>query len=394
MSGAGAARVVITGMGLVSPLGRSPQALWQRLLRGDSALCDWPDLVAQGYRGTRAARIDGFDAEAPDPCRRGRALALAAAAQAIAHSGAPLPSDAAVCVGSTLGESAAFEQVAEGRDPSGAIDLGDHGVASFTAALHDRHAPDGPQQSLATACAAGNYAIGAALDALRAGRVTRALAGGVEPFSRLSLVGFSRSRAMALRHCQPFDAQRSGMLLGEGAAMFVLERADAALARGAMPLAEVVSLGLSCDAWHPTAPLADGLGMRRAMQSALDQAGIAPRDVDWVNAHGSGTRASDAAEARALHALFGPRMPAVSGSKGALGHALGASSALELAICVLGLQAQTVPPTAGHGQADPDCAIACTRAPEPRPITWALNNAFAFGGLNSALLLRRWEAEA
>ena len=385
------ARIVITGMGVVSPLGRTPDALWRRLLHGDSAVCDWPDLLAQGYRGTRAARIEDFDAEAPDPLRRGRALALAAAGQAVAHSGAPLDAAAAVCVGSTLGESAAFEAVAEGRDAHGAIALADYGVASFTDALHERHAPDGPRQSLATACAAGNYAVGAALDLLRAGRATQALAGGVEPFSRLSMVGFSRSRAMAQRHCQPFDAGRTGMLLGEGAAMFVLELEADALARGAVPLAEVVSLGLSCDAWHPTAPLADGSGMRRAMQSALDQGGVAAAEVDWVNAHGSGTRASDAAEARALRELFADRMPAVSGSKGALGHALGASSALELAICVMGLRSQTVPPTAGHAAPDPECGIACTRAPEARRLTWVLNNAFAFGGLNSALLLRRWE---
>ncbi len=389
MTPAASVRIVITGMGVVAPLGRTPEALWGRLLRGDSAACDWPDLLAQGYRGTRAARLDDFDDQAPDPLRRGRALALAAAAQAVARCGAPLDAAAAVCVGSTLGESAAFEAVAEGR---ATVDLADYGVASFTAALHARHACEGPTQSLATACAAGNYAVGAAMDLLRAGRTPQALAGGVEPFSRLALVGFSRSRAMAQRDCQPFDARRSGMLLGEGAAMFVLERADTALARGARPLAEVVALGLSCDAGHPTAPLGDGSGMRRAMRAALDQAGVAAADVDWVNAHGSGTRASDAAEARALRDLFGERLPAVSGSKGALGHALGASSALELAICVLGLGAQTVPPTAGHAEVDAECGIACTRAPEARALTWVLNNAFAFGGLNSALLLRRWEA--
>jgi 3-oxoacyl-[acyl-carrier-protein] synthase II len=217
-----------------------------------------------------------------------------------------------------------------------------------------------------------------------------ALAGGVEPFSRLSMVGFSRSRAMASDRCRPFDRHRSGMLLGEGAAMFVLERAGAALARGALPMAEVVSLGLSCDAFHPTAPLADGSGMARAMQAALDAAGLLPGAIDWVNAHGSGTRASDAAEAQALHRVFGARLPTVSASKGALGHALGAASALELAICIEGLRHQTVPPSHGHEEAEAEHGIDCTREALRRPIEWVMNNAFAFGGLNSSLLLRRW----
>jgi 3-oxoacyl-[acyl-carrier-protein] synthase II len=182
------------------------------------------------------------------------------------------------------------------------------------------------------------------------------------------------------------------MLLGEGAAMFVLERADDALRRGAVPLAEVVALGLSCDAHHPTAPRPDGSGMRAAMQGALDAAGIAPGQVDWVNAHGTGTRASDAAEALALRDLFGAMLPQVSGSKGALGHALGAAAAIELAMCLEGLRAQVAPPTAGHDAADADVGVACTRVATPARLRWVMNNAFAFGGLNSALLLRAWEA--
>ena len=232
--------------------------------------------------------------------------------------------------------------------------------------------------------------MGAALDDLRAGRVTRALAGGVEPFSRLSLVGFSRSRAMAAQRCQPFDRNRSGMLLGEGAAMFVLERAEDAVKRGAIPLAEVKALGLSCDAYHPTAPRPDGSGMRDAMQAALAEGGVPSQAVDWVNAHGSGTRASDDAEGRALHALFGAHLPAVSGSKGALGHALGAAAALELAICIEGLRAQVVPPTAGHDEPEIEFPVACTRTARSRPLRWVLNNAFAFGGLNSSLLVGAW----
>lgn len=376
--------VVVTGVGVISPLGSSAQELFQRLLQGETALRLWQDLQQEGYRCAIAARVTQLEA---DSLRRGRAFALAAAEQAVAQCGTELPPGTGAYIGSTLGESAAFERAAEGA----LIDLQDYGVPSFTRSVCHRFGLIGPVQSLVTACAAGNYAVGAALDDLRRGRVDFALAGGVEPFSRLSLVGFSRSRAMASEHCRPFDASRNGMLLGEGAAMFVLERADQAHRRGAKPLAEVVSLGLSCDAHHPTAPLADGSGMRRAMQLALEAADVDVGVVDWVNAHGSGTRVSDAAEARALHDLFRDTRPVVSASKGALGHSLGASSAIELAICVQGLRQQTVPPTAGHESPDPDGGIACSREPVRRPLQWVLNNAFAFGGLNSSLLLRACE---
>ena len=373
--------IVVTGMGVVTPLGDTPETLWQALLDGRSAVRDWPDLAQAGYRSVQACRIATFDA---DPLRRGRRLAMAAAERAVAAGGGELPAATGVFIGSTLGESEAFERAAQGES----IDLSDHRVPSFTAGVRGRFGLNGVQQSLATACAAGNYAVGAALAALRAGRCDVALAGGVEPFSRLSMVGFSRSRAMASGACRPFDAQRTGMLLGEGAAMFVLERADHARQRGAAALAEVVALGLSCDAHHPTAPQPEGRGMLAAMRAALDAAGLAPADIDWVNAHGSGTRASDGAEARALRALFGDTMPPVSGSKGALGHALGAASAIELAVCVMGLRAQTVPPTAGHEQPDPAEGVACTREPLARRLHWVMNNAFAFGGINSTLLLR------
>jgi 3-oxoacyl-[acyl-carrier-protein] synthase II len=389
--------VVVTGVGVMSPLGTSATQMWHRLVRGESAVREWPDLA--GFRCAMACRIDddAVSFQHP-PLRRGRALALAAAEQAVVMAGlhpaaqgqtAPgLPEACGVYVGSTLGESAAFEAAAEGE----AVEVADYRVPSFTQGLRARFALKGPHQSLATACAAGNYAVGAAMDALRDGDVRIALAGGVEPFSRLSMVGFSRSRAMAQDCCRPFDRHRSGMLLGEGAAMFVLELSGDALARGAVPLAEVVSLGLSCDAYHPTAPLADGSGMARAMQSALDLAGVPPSAIDWVNAHGTGTRASDGAEAKALRSLFGADLPPVSGSKGALGHALGAASALELAICIEGLRQQIVPPTWGHDAADEHDGVVCTREALPMELRWVINNAFAFGGLNSALLLRRWPA--
>jgi 3-oxoacyl-[acyl-carrier-protein] synthase II len=375
-------RVVITGVGLISPLGHTARELWKRIVAGETSARAWPDLEAEGHRIAWACRIADLECE---PLRRGRQLALIAARRAVECARLQLPWDTGVFVGSTLGESLAFERVAAGER----LPLRDYSARSFVRSIQDEFQLSGPAQSVVTACAAGNYAVGGALECLRQGRATVALAGGAEPFSRLAMVGFARSRAMAANACRPFDRNRSGMLLGEGAAMFVLETVEHALDRGATPLAEPVALGLSCDAYHPTAPLPDGSGMRRAMQSALSAAGIGPSEVDWINVHGTGTRASDAAEAKALRALFGDELPEVSGSKGALGHALGAASALELALCITGIAEQAVPPTAGHEVPDDD-GVHLTRKTVSRPVRWVLNNAFAFGGVNSALLLRGW----
>lgn len=393
-------RIVVTGIGAVTPLGNDAQTTWRRVLAGDCAVQDWPDLAALGHRAVRACRVvlpatAGQASVAEAQTRRGRTLALWAAREALAQAGRPAAPDdrhAGIFVGSTLGESAAFEAAAAGQ----AIDLSGYRVPAFCQALAQAFELSGPQEALATACAAGNYAVGAAALALRQGRVPWALAGGVEPFSQLALVGFSRSRAMAQGDCKPFDAQRTGMLLGEGAAMLVLERADDAMARGATVLAEVHGLGLSCDAHHPTAPRPDGLGMARAMRAALAQSGFAPSDVDWVNLHGTGTRASDAAEGLALRSVFtGLPMPLLSGSKGALGHALGAASAIELALCVSALQHRVLPPTAGHSLADPEIGLDCTRVatrPGEQGLRVVMNNAFAFGGVNSTLMLSQWDA--
>jgi 3-oxoacyl-[acyl-carrier-protein] synthase II len=421
-------RVVITGIGAITPLGATARQTWENVLAGKSAARDWEDLAAEGHRVVRACRIENFDAE---DTRRGRALGIAAAREALEHSGLAdvlrenrgdsgvaarstrggtnsggmftvppsspsakrgLPEEGGIFIGSTLGESAAFERVGAG----GSLHLPDHGVPSFCDGIAAEFGLTGPRESLATACAAGNYAIGAGVLALRQRRASFALAGGVEPFSRLSMVGFARSRAMASGDCKPFDAHRTGMLLGEGAGILVLERLDDALVRGAKPLAEVMGLGLSSDAYHPTAPRPDGRGMARAMRAALQEAGVTPSDVDWVNLHGTGTRASDSAEGRALMELFeGLVPPSLSGSKGALGHALGAASAIEAVLCVAGLCDQLVPPTRGHEQMDPEIGLACTRdrsEPARAPMRVVMNNAFAFGGINSALVLSRWAA--
>ncbi len=215
-------RVFVTGMGVRTPLGSDPEELWARLLKGESSSSEWPDLVAEGFPVPRACRI-GDDLGEPDPARRGRALARLAAGAALEHAALAPGGRVGVYVGTTMGESRVFEDAGEGTE----LDLAAAAGNVFAAEVAAAFALEGPQRTYGTACAAGNYAIGAAAAAVRSGAVDVALAGGVEPFSRLALLGFARSRAMSSDVCRPFDRGRTGMQLGEAAAFLVLERGGA-----------------------------------------------------------------------------------------------------------------------------------------------------------------------
>ncbi len=367
-------RVVVTGIGVRTPLGSDPQELWARLLDGETATREWPDLVAEGFPVPRACRIEG-DLGEPDPARRGRALARLAAGEALDRAGLAPGCRVGIYVGTTMGESRVFEDAGEGAE----LDIGAAAGSVFAAEVAAAFGLDGPQRTYGTACAAGNYAIGAAAAAVRSGAVDVALAGGVEPFSRLALLGFARSRAMSSDLCRPFDRGRTGMQLGEAAAFLVLEREGRV-----EPLAAVAGLGLSGDAFHPTAPREDGSGMAAAMKACLGRG----RDVGWVCAHGTATARSDEAEARALHAVFGDRPPPVSSLKGALGHSLGAATAVQAVVAVLALRERVLPPNANL--VDLDEPLGLDVVAEPRTaagLERVLSCGYAFGGLNSALLL-------
>jgi 3-oxoacyl-[acyl-carrier-protein] synthase II len=281
-----------------------------------------------------------------------------------------------------MGESAVFEAVAEGAE----LRI-DEGVGSvFAAEVASTLGIVGPQRTYGTACAAGNYAFGAAAGAVRSGAAEAAIAGGVEPFSRIALLGFARSRAMSSDLCRPFDQNRTGMQLGEAAAFLVLESERRALARGAEALAVVAGFGLSGDAFHPTAPREDGSGMAAAMRACLADARLS--DVGWVCAHGTGTVRSDAAEANALHHVFGDSPPPVSSVKGALGHSLGAATAVQAVVAVLALRHRVLPPNANLIRLDETLGLDVLSEPRPAPrLAGVLSCGYAFGGLNSALLL-------
>jgi 3-oxoacyl-[acyl-carrier-protein] synthase II len=244
-----------------------------------------------------------------------------------------------------------------------------------------------PCQVIANACASGTNAIGHAFDCVRSGRYQRVLTGGYDALSELVFVGFDSLQAATAEKCRPFDSGRTGLVLGEGAAVLALENFEAAEARGAEILAEVVGYGLSTDNHHLTQPNPSGSGARQAMERALESGGLAPSDVDYINAHGTATPFNDAAEGKAIGELFG-RVP-LSSTKGMMGHSLGAAGAIEAVISLLALREQMLPPNINFRAADPglDLDIVANEARQANVQT-VLSNSFGFGGTNASVILR------
>jgi 3-oxoacyl-[acyl-carrier-protein] synthase II len=249
-----------------------------------------------------------------------------------------------------------------------------------------------PCQIIANACASGTNAMGHAFDCVRSGKYERVLTGGYDAISELVFVGFDSLQASTPEKCRPFDRGRSGMVLGEGAAVFALENLERANARGAKILAEIIGYGISTDNHHLTQPDPSGSGPRRAMEQALQSASISAAEVDYINAHGTATIFNDAAEGKAIQELFGARVP-VSSTKSMIGHSLGAAGAIEAGICLLALQEQLLPPNINFRNADENLDLNII-ANESRPakIDIALSNSFGFGGTNASILLKKYTA--
>jgi 3-oxoacyl-[acyl-carrier-protein] synthase II len=244
--------------------------------------------------------------------------------------------------------------------------------------------------ALPAACAAGNYAIGFAADLIRSGRADVVVTGAAELIQELQFSGFVRLAAMAPEKCQPFDLNRQGLLLGEGAGLLVVESEAHAVKRGAKPHAEVGGYGLSCDAYHITRPRPDASGSITAMCDAIQRSGLSADDIDFVNAHGTGTRQNDLAESKVVREVFGERRVPISSMKSMLGHCMGAASALEAIGCVFTLETGLYPPTIGYETRDPDCDVdvvanfACKGKADV-----VINNSLAFGGYNAVSVLAR-----
>ena len=406
-------RAVITGLGLVTPIGIGADAVWQRLHEPRSAVQQVDRFDSSPFRTHVAAQINDFDAVALLSARQARRtdrcsqLALAATQFALTDAaidlGRDLPGRVGVLAGTALGgigfAEAENEKYIRGGpravDPLLALTVFG-GAVSCNVAI--THGISGVNSTNAMSCASGTLAIGQAFRAIVDGDADVVLAGGSEaPLYPLCFGSFSLIRAMSTRNddpataSRPFDTARDGFVMAEGAAMLVVESLEHAQARGARLYAEIAGFGLTNDAHHMTQPRPDGREAVRAMRLALEEAGCAPGQVDWVNAHGSSTPLNDATEARSIREVFADhtdRLP-VSGSKGWHGHALGASGAIETAIACLAMTRGWIPPTLNCDDPDPVGNLCHVPAggltQRPRAV---LKNSFGFGGCNATLLLR------
>lgn len=399
--------IVVTGIGAVTPVGSGRDQVWQRLLAGTSGIAPVGSFDTSDYKVHLGGEVQERDF-APyfsrtDPEKVGRAsqLAVAAAQMAIADGGLRLAGldldHIGVAMGTTSGEPQEVERF-DDRFVAGELpEIGDELVSRYPSHLIAGNVAaelelGGPNLMIPAACAAGNYAIAHAFDLLRSRRADVMLAGGADSFSRITYTGFARLGAIAPEVCQPFDRDRKGMIPGEGAAVLMLERLEDARRRDARIYAEVAGYGLSCDAHHMTAAHPEGDGAARAMAAALAQSECDPAEVSYISAHGTGTPTNDRLETRALYRLFGDRARSVptSSIKSMIGHTMGAASAIEGAVCALAVFDDHIPPTINFRQPDPDCQVDCVpNTARELPVTIAMNNAYAFGGNNAAVVFRK-----
>ena len=424
-------RVVITGMGLVSPLGCNVELAWQRLLAGRSGITVLPEAVTEGVPAKVAGRVlplsedpeGGWDVDAvvspKDQRKMDRFIpfALGAADQALAQAGWPMVGGdeaalarSATVIASGIGGFGAIADAVRTTETRGPQRLSPFTVPSFLVNLAAgqvsiRHGLKGPLGAPVTACAASVQAIGDAARLIRSGEADIAVCGGSEAaIDRVSLGGFAAAKALGTafndtpeQASRPFDAQRDGFVMGEGAGMLVIEALEHALARGAQPLAELVGYGTSADAYHITSGPEDGDGAARSMQAALAQAGLTAQDVQHLNAHATSTGVGDRGELAAIRRVFGAgAQVAISSTKSATGHLLGAAGAVAAIFTTLALRDQVVPGTLNLHTPDAlaeGLDLVALRS-RPMALTHAMLNGFGFGGVNATLILRRWTEAA
>lgn len=397
-------RVVITGLGAISSVGIGREEFWDSLVNGRSGVGRISSFDTSDYPAHYGAEIRGLELDRLIKSKRlngsGRATRMAVGASRLAVNDSGLETDvlrsdrAAVSIGTTLGESQVFQDFnegwirrqEEGIDPKFIIRY-PYGVLSKGVAAEFKCG--GPNITLLAACAAGNHAIGCGYDLIRTGRTDIVLAGGADAFSRIAFCGFNRLYSIAPLKCQPFDRNRKGMLLGEGAGILVLESLAHALKRRADIYAEIAGYSVNCDASHMAAPSADGIA--RVMQEAIVAAGLAAEDIGYISAHGTGTVSNDRAECIAIKKVFkNYRNIPVSSIKSMLGHAMGAASALEAIACAMVIKSGIIPPTINYETPDPECDIDCVpNSARNNRVEAALNNAFAFGANNSSVVIKR-----
>lgn len=399
-------RVVVTGLGVVSAIGQSAGDFWTSLRTGTGGIRPVQgDFRGQALRFPTAAQIVGFDPACHFDARqtsyldRFAQLGLVAAREAVRDAGLVLTPDVAsntvIATGSSLGgkyieDDGYYQMYAGGAQRLHPLSVAKAMHNALTSHIAMEMRITGPSWTTSTACSSSNHAIGQAFWMLRNGSAECALVGGSEaPFTLGVLRVWEAMRVLSSDTCRPFSRDRKGLVLGEGAAILVLEPLERAAARGAPIYAELAGFGMSSDAHHLTTPAAAGAA--RAMRSALIDGGAEASDIGYINAHGTGTAANDASETAAIHEVFGPQAAAlaVSSTKSMHGHTLGAAGALEAVATVLTLRHGILPPTCNYVSPDPDCDLDyVTSGPREQQVAAALSSSFAFGGLNAVLLFK------
>ncbi len=412
----GARRVVVTGVGMVTPVGIGSEETWSALLAGENGispvtLCDASDIESR-----IAGEVKGFDplnyVDRKEARRMDRFthLAIAASGEALAQSGLeiePVRDEVGVMIGSGIGGLATLEEEFKTLFDRGPGRVSPFLVPAFipdmaAGQVSIRFGARGPNYNTVSACASGADAVGTALEVIRRGDAVAMLAGGAEAaITRMGLASFHAARAVSTKRnddpahaSRPFDAERDGFVLAEGAATLVLEELEFAQARGATILAELVAYGQSADAFHVTQPSENGEGAARAMTVALRKAGISASDIGYINAHGTSTPLNDKFETLSIKRIFGESAPAipVSSTKSMVGHTLGAAGAIESAVVVLSLRDQRIHGTRNLEVPDPDCDLDyVAEGAREVNMAYAMTNSLGFGGHNSSLIFRHWE---
>ena len=410
--------MVITGLGLVCGVGNTAPEVWQNLVAGASGAAPIKGFDTTGFPVTFACEVKNFDplnfVDKKEARKMGRFIhfAFAAAQEAIAQSGLQITPDIADRVGCFIGSGIGGFEIIE-REHAALLQGGPRKISPFfipativnmaAGQLSIRYGTRGPISATATACATSANSIGDSVRMIMHGDADVMIAGGSEAaVTSLSVGGFASMRALSTRNddpqkaSRPFDKDRDGFVIGEGAGIVIVEELEFARKRGAKILAEVIGYGMSADAYHMTGIAPEGAGAQRSMRAALNDAGIEPEEVGYVNAHATSTPAGDGNESRAIEVVFGEhamnRKLKVSGTKSMTGHLLGGAGGLEAGITVLALQHQTLPPTINLDNVDPECRLDYVpNKAVPHTFDVALSNSFGFGGINATLIMRRWE---
>jgi 3-oxoacyl-[acyl-carrier-protein] synthase II len=396
-------RVVITGLGVISSIGIGKDEFWNSLISGNSGISPVASFDTSDHFTHNGGEVNQFN---PDKLiseknkkHLNRSAKMGLSAAKLAVEDAELTTDelskrrVGVSCGTTLGDAQTIEAIntslINGNAPSKEL-FNQIPTHSTPSAISNEFNLTGPNSMFSTACAAGNYAIGYGYDLIKLNKSDMVLSGASDPMSRIEYTGFNQFSAVAPEKCRPFDKNRKGMMLAEGAGILILESLDHALSRNAKIYAEIIGYGLSCDARHMTNPSIEGVS--QCMKNALSEAGIKPIEVDYISAHGTGTQANDRTECAAIKEVFGPyckKIP-ISSIKSMLGHTMGAASALEAITCTMAIKNDIVPPTINYETPDPECDIDCVpNTARKHTVNIALNNSYAFGGNNASVVFKK-----